>query len=129
MARIEHVALWVKHLDKMRDFYLKYFNVYAGEKYTNLKKSYSSYFISFSDGCRLELMHRPDILDLPSEEAAYGGWAHIAISLGSKEKVLDLTEKLRKDGFTVKGEPRYTGDGYFESVILDPENNPIELTI
>jgi lactoylglutathione lyase len=129
MVRIEHVALWVKDLEKMKDFYLRYFDVNAGEKYTNPKKSYSSYFINFSDGCRLELMHLPDILDLPSSGEEYGGWAHIAISLGSKEKVLDLTEKLREDGFTVKGEPRYTGDGYFESVILDPENNPVELTI
>jgi lactoylglutathione lyase len=53
---------------------------------------------------------------------------HLAFSTGSKEKVDALTERLRNDGFEIIGAPRTTGDGYYESVILDPENNIIEIT-
>jgi lactoylglutathione lyase len=127
--KIEHIAIWVKDLEKMKDFYLKYFNTNCGEKYTNPKKKYASYFIIFPEAPRLELMHREDILDRGSIFTEHFGWAHIAISLGSKENVVDLTERFRMDGWTIAGEPRITGDGYFESVILDPEGNRIELTI
>ena len=85
--------------------------------------------MSFDTGCRLELMHRPDIFPkgLPDGEE-HLGLIHFAISLGSREKVDTLTERLRKDGYAIVGEPRVTGDGYYESVILDPENNRIEIT-
>jgi len=129
MVKIEHVALWVEDLEGMKDFYLKYFKARCGEKYINPKKKYASYFIMFSDTTRLELMTRQDIRQPPSGENEYLGWSHIAISLGSKERVVELTEKLRIDGYRVAGEPRTTGDGYFESVILDPERNRIELTV
>lgn len=127
--KIEHVAVWVRDLEKMKDFYLKYFNVRCGAKYVNPTKKFASYFIHFQDPPGLELMHRTDISELPDDLVEYSGWAHIAISLGSRETVLEWTEKFRKDGFTIAGEPRTTGDGYFESVILDPEGNRIELTI
>jgi lactoylglutathione lyase len=113
----------------MKHFYMKYFCAQSGEKYVNPAKKFSSYFISFSDGSRLELMHREDIPDPPPGVQESTGWAHIAISLGSEERVVELNEALRNDGFTVLAEPRFTGDGYFESVILDPENNLIELTV
>ncbi len=127
--KIEHVAIWVKDLERMKDFYLKYFDVRSGNIYTNPKKKYSSYFIIFQETTRLELMHRHDIQEIPGSDSEYFGWAHIAISLGSKKGVLELTEKIRADGWKIAGEPRTTGDGYFESVILDPEGNRIELTI
>lgn len=127
--KIEHVAVWVRDLDKMKDFYLKYFDVRCGTKYTNPVKKFASYFIHFQDLPGLELMQRMDIRELPDHQVEYTGWAHIAISLGTREGVLELTERFRKDGFTIAGEPRTTGDGYFESVILDPEGNRIELTI
>jgi lactoylglutathione lyase len=127
--KIEHVSVWVRDLECMKDFYLKYFIARCGEKYTNKKKKYSSYYIVFQDVPRLELMCREDILEKPDYKSEYYGWAHIAISLGSREKVLELTERFRREGYDIVGEPRVTGDGYFESVILDPEGNRIELTI
>lgn len=125
--KIEHLAIWVNDLEAMRAFYEQYFQAQAGEKYHNPKKQFTSYFLTFSSGCRLELMHRPDINDQGSEERI--GITHIAIAVGSKEEVDEMTAQFREDGFQVVGEPRTTGDGYYESVILDLEGNRIELTV
>ena len=128
--KIEHLAIWVKDLEAMRSFYETYFGAKAGEKYHNPRKNFTSYFLSFSEGSRLELMHKPEIsTDGRNTNKEFMGWAHFATSLGSKDQVNALTERLRKDGFTIAGEARTTGDGYYESVILDPENNRIELTV
>lgn len=128
--KIEHLAIWVQDLEKMKTFYSQYFEGRAGEKYHNEKKNFSSYFLSFKEGCRLELMHKPEVPananDLSKE---YIGIIHFAVSVGSKEKVDELTESLRTDGYKVVGETRWTGDGYYESVVLDPEENRIEITI
>jgi lactoylglutathione lyase len=127
---IEHLAIWVNDLEQMKEFYEKYFNATSGEKYHNSSKNFTSYFLRFDKGCRLELMHRPDIPINKNEKInQYLGIIHFAVSVGSKEKVNTLTEQLRKDGFKIQGEPRTTGDGYYESVILDPEDNFIEITI
>lgn len=128
--KIEHVAVWVRDLELMKDFYLNYFDADANALYTNPKKQFQSYFLSFKSGARLELMTRPDILShmIESGQEAYG-YAHLAFAVGSKEKVDALTETLRSKGYQVLGEPRTTGDGYYESVISDPEGNRIELTI
>lgn len=126
---IEHLAIWVKDLEKMRAFYEKYFEATANEKYHNPAKKFESYFLSFQSGARLELMQKPGIPDNKNDVSEqYTGLIHFAVSTGSIEKVNELTEKLRKDGFQVVGEPRTTGDGYYESVILDPEHNRIEIT-
>ncbi|MBP2618973.1 VOC family protein [Chryseobacterium jejuense] len=126
--KIEHIAVWVKDLEKTRAFYQKYFGAVSNEKYVNPMKNFQSYFLSFENGCRLEIMTRPDISESGnSYESQQFGIIHFAFSAGSKEKVNELTETLRKDGYTIAGEPRTTGDGYFESVILDPENNIIEI--
>lgn len=128
--KIDHLAIWVSDLERMRSFYEKYFYAEAGIKYVNSAKNFQSYFLTFKDGCRLELMNVPGLapssqsLDKPSY-----GIVHFAISLGSEEEVNRLTEVFKEDGYHVKGEPRYTGDGYYESVILDPEHNIIELTV
>jgi len=128
--KIEHLAIWVKDLEQMRQFYENYFGVKAGDKYHNPTKKFTSYFLSFEEGCRLELMHKPDIPDnLNDIKRQYLGIIHFAISVGSKEKVNALTETLRTAGFTIAGEPRTTGDGYYESVVLDPEMNYIEITV
>jgi lactoylglutathione lyase len=128
--KIEHLAIWAKDLEGMKDFYEKYFQGKAGEKYHNPRKNFHSYFIEFSQGCRLEIMHKPEIPEnLNDLKSQYLGIIHFAISVGSKENVDNLTSILRKDGFKVLGEPRITGDGYYESVVLDPENNRIEITI
>lgn len=126
--RIEHLAIWVADLEVMRSFYENYFNARSGEIYRNTKKGFSSYFLSFKEGARLELMQKPDISSLPNPKE-HLGIIHFAISTGTKEIVDSLTEKLRSDGFEVEGEPRTTGDGYYESVVLDPEGNRIEITI
>lgn len=125
--KIEHIAIWVKDLEKMKAFYLQYFELTSNEKYINPKKQFSSYFLSFESGARIELMHKPDISEFITKQSL--GIAHLAISVGSKEKVNLLTEQLKIDGHKIVGVPRTTGDGYYESVIADPEGNLIEITI
>ena len=128
--KIEHLAIWVKELEQMKLFYEQYFHAKAGEKYYNPNKNFTSYFLEFESDCRLELMHKPEIpTNLNNVEKQNIGIMHFAISTGSKKKVDELTEELRKNGFSIIGEPRTTGDGYYESVVLDPEDNRIEITI
>ena len=127
--KIDHVAIWVKDLEIMKAFYVKYFNMTAGEKYSNPKKHFSSYFLSFDlESARIEIMHNSQMSELDKGSSIFG-WAHIAISVGSHDAVDDLTEQLRIDGYAIHGEPRTTGDGYYESVILDPEGNQVEITL
>ena len=126
---IEHIAIWVKDLEKMRVFYEKYFNGKSNEKYRNEKKGFESYFISFDSGARLELMQMPNIPDSKNDiYEQFMGIIHFAISVETEGNVNILTEKLRNDGYEIVGEPRWTGDGYYESVILDSEQNRIEIT-
>jgi len=127
--RIEHIAIWVKDLEVMKHFYETYFEANAGTIYFNPRKNFTSYFLSFKEGSRLELMHRPDIEDLKKGTQEFMGFSHLAISVGTKEKVNLLNEQLRKGGYTIVGEPRTTGDGYYECVVLDPEQNRIEITV
>lgn len=127
---IEHIALWVNDLEKMKTFYEKYFNAQAGVLYHNPAKHFSSYFLSFSEGCRLELMYCPNIeYHTKSLLQEFMGFAHFAVSVGSKTKVEQLTDILEQAGCQIVGKPRTTGDGYYESVVLDPEGNRIEITI
>lgn len=125
--KIEHVAIWANDLEVMRDFYKQYFNGEANRLYRNPKKQFESYFITFEGGARLELMRQVGIDDKIQTQTI--GYAHIAFSVGSKEKVNQLTEMLREAGYPVLNGPRTTGDGYYESVISDPEGNQIEITI
>lgn len=127
--RIEHVALCVKNLERSREFFEKYFAARSSGLYCNPKTGFSSYFLSFEDGARLELMNYSDTADDREKGAHTAGYAHIAFSVGSRESVVSLTERLRADGYRIVGEPRTTGDGYFESVIADPEDNLIEITV
>ena len=128
--RIEHVAIWAKDIERLKIFYSKYFNCTSGEKYFNPRKNFESYFLSFENGARLEVMQMPGISERSTDShEQFLGITHLAISVGSKEIVDALTEKLRDDGYEIVGEPRTTGDGYYESVVLDPENNRIEITI
>ena len=130
MIKIEHIAIWVKDLESMKLFYSKYFGAKSGELYHNPKKKFSSYFLSFGNSCRLEIMQKPDIgAKNDDKQAQYLGLAHFAISVGSKEGVDALTQTLIADGYELLDGPRLTGDGYYESVILDPENNRVEITI
>jgi len=126
---IEHLALWVKDLEEMRAFYLKYFETTAGEKYLNATTNFTAYFIYFGvDKTRLELMTRPGIEPNDAGRGFTMGVAHFAISVGGKDRVNALTERLRNDNYTIFSEPRTTGDGYYESVVLDPEGNYVEIS-
>jgi lactoylglutathione lyase len=127
---IEHIAIWTKDLEKMRVFYEKYFGGKSNEKYRNDKKGFESYFISFNLGARLELMQMPAIPEQKNDiYEQFMGLIHFAVSVGTQEKVDELTKVLENDGFEIIGQPRWTGDGYYESVVLDPERNRIEITI
>ena len=125
--RIEHIAMYVKDLEATKDFFVKYFNATSNEGYHNKATDFRSYFLSFSDGARLEIMNKPQMEDA-EKTLTRTGYIHIAFSLGSKEAVNELTEKMRKDGYSVISGPRTTGDGYYESCIVGIEGNQIEIT-
>ena len=126
--RIEHIAMYVNDLEKAKEFYVKYYNATSNEGYHNKTTDFRSYFLSFDDGARLEIMNKPQMSD---EEKGLNrtGYIHIAFSLGSKEAVDMLTEKIRNDGYNVISGPRTTGDGYYESCIIGIEGNQIEITV
>lgn len=123
--KINHIAIWAKDIEAMRAFYCKYFKAASGARYHNPLKGFTSYFLSLDGDTRIELMHKDG---LSENNGGCYGMAHIAISAGRKEAVDDLTAKLKEDGYAIIGEPRGTGDGYYESVIADPEGNIIEIT-
>ena len=124
---IEHIAMYVNDLEKTREFFMKYFNAISNEEYHNQKTDFCSYFLSFEDGARLEIMKKPQMED-GEKSLNRTGYIHIAFSLGSKEAVNELTEKLKKDGYAIVSGPRTTGDGYYESCIVGIEGNQIEIT-
>ncbi len=128
--RIEHLALWTNQLEIMKEFYCKYFEGKASKKYMDKNGDFESYFIAFDDGSRLELMYTSGIVEQESYELiAAQGLTHFAIEVGSELMVRRLTERIKRDGYTVTGGLRYTNEGYLESVILDPDGNCIELII
>ena len=126
--RIEHIAMYVNELDVVRDFFVKYFNAKSNEGYHNKTTDFRSYFLSFDDGVRLEIMNKP-IMEDSEKTLARTGYVHIAFSLGSKAAVDSLTEILKHDGYDVISGPRTTGDGYYESCIIGIEGNQIEITV
>ena len=126
--KIEHIAIWVNDLEKMKDFYCTYFQGTANQKYTNSMKGFSSYFISFDSGARLEIMHSENLKSIQPTPQPRLGFIHLALKVASQEAVDKLTKQLQNDGYQIISAPRTTGDGYYESCILDPENNQIEIT-
>jgi len=127
--RIAHVALWVNDLEAMRSFYATHFGGRAGAKYTNAAKGFESYFLSFEGGARLEIMRRTDVAGAARPAGEVPGWAHLAFSVGSTAAVDALTRRLEAAGLRRVDGPRRTGDGYYESVVLDPEGNRLEITV
>lgn len=126
--KIEHIALYVEDLEEAKNFFIKYLGAKANNGYHNPRTNFRSYFLSFEDGARLEIMQRPEMVNLP-KEAARTGYAHIAFSVGSREKVDALTAELKADGYDVVSGPRITGDGYYESCIVAMEGNQVEITV
>lgn len=126
--KIDHIAIWTHDLEGMKNFYTHYFNASSSDIYYNHSKEFRSYFLSFNGGCRLELMEMPRIPKSKNNVLKqFTGLIHFAIKTGSIALVDELTETLRKDGFKVVRMPRKTGDGYYESVILDPDGNRVEI--
>lgn len=126
--RIEHIALYVHDLERARNFFMQYLGAGSNAGYHNQKTDFRSYFLTFDDGARLELMHKPDMTDMPKTPDRTG-YAHIAFSVGSPERVDALTAELRAAGYEVVSGPRITGDGYYESCIAVIEGNLIEITV
>lgn len=125
--KIEHVALYVNDLETAKDFFTRFFGARPGELYHNDKTGVKSYFLSFDGGARLEIMTRPS-LEQSGRTAPQTGYAHVAFSVGSRDKVDALTLALRQAGYETLSGPRTTGDGYYESCVAGPENNLIEIT-
>ena len=125
---IEHIAMYVEDLEKARDFFVRYFEAESNEGYHNPRTDFRSYFLSFGGGARLEIMNKPR-MDDAEKTGSRTGYAHVAFSLGSKDAVDALTDRLRNDGYDVISGPRTTGDGYYESCILGIEGNQIEITV
>lgn len=126
--KIEHVAMYFNVLEAARNFFMKYFGASSNNGYHNTKTDFRSYFLSFDDGARLEIMNKPNMED-PQKTLNRTGLIHIAFSVGSKEKVDELTAELKSDGYEVVSGPRTTGDGYYESCVVALEENQIEITI
>ena len=126
--KIEHIAMYVKDLETVKDFFVKYLGAVSNDGYHNVKTGFRSYFLSFSDGARLEIMNKPGMTDR-RKELVQAGYIHIAFSVGRREKVDILTQRLKEDGYQIISGPRKTGDGYYESCIVGIEGNQIEITI
>ena len=126
--RIEHIAMYVNDLEATKEFFVKYFKATSNEIYHNKTTDFRSYFLSFDDGARLEIMNKPQMVD-DEKNLNRTGYIHIAFCLGSKAAVDALTERIKNDGYEVISGPRTTGDGYYESCIIGIEGNQIEITV
>ncbi len=126
--KIEHIAIYVKDIEKTKKFYEKYFGAISNDLYHNEGNKFKSYFLTFDSGARLEIM-TIDGLTEQIKEAKRTGFIHLAFSVGSREKVEEVTNEIRLAGYEIVSEPRMTGDGYYESCVADPEGNFIEITI
>ncbi|WP_374044531.1 VOC family protein [uncultured Parabacteroides sp.] len=127
MIKLDHMAMYVYDLENMKNFFVHFFSAQANQMYYNPKTGLRTYFLTFADGSRLEIMNRPEVF-IQEKETFLSGYTHIAFSVGSKEVVDDLTHILKNNGYAVISGPRKTGDGYYESCIQGPENNLIEIT-
>jgi lactoylglutathione lyase len=126
MSRLEHVALWVRDVDRVAAFYARYFDARVGERYENPRKGFQSRFLAFDSGARLEVMARTDVVSRGAGEGL--GFAHVAIAIGDEAAVDALAARFKVEGLPVLDGPRRTGDGYYECVVLDPEGNRVEVT-
>lgn len=126
--RIEHIALYTTDIEKTKLFFVKYFSAEPGKLYHNLNTGLTSYFLKFSSGARLEIMHKALLVNSPVADEQLG-YTHLAISTGSKDAVNSITEQLKNDGYSIISGPRTTGDGYYESVVLGPDHLRVEITV
>jgi len=128
VPRIEHIAMWTSDIERLANFYAKYLGASVGAKYANRAKGFESRFLEFETGARLELMQTSTLQPVVLEHGAQRiGLTHLAVTIGTERRVDELTSSLREAGFEVVDGPRRTGDGYYESVVLDPDGNRLEL--
>ena len=127
--KITHIALWVNDLEKMRDFYCYFFGAIAGKNYLNTDKHFESCFLKLGSGISVELMQKTDQILSSASKEIMTGFHHMAFSTGSKKSVDQLTLLLEAKGYKIKSQPHVTGDGFYESVVSDPEGNTIEITV
>ncbi len=127
MPKITHVALWTHDPERLREFYQRWFGATSTPRYTNPATGFQSYFLSFAEGPRLEIMSAPDVDRSPAGKRV--GYAHIALAVGSEKEVRQMSGRMEAAGVEIASQPRTTGDGCFESVILDPDGNHIEITV
>lgn len=127
-VKIDHVAIWTPDIERLKAFYEMHFGARAGPKYVNRARQFESYFLSFESDARLEIMQMPSITPATDAGRPVHGYAHLAISVGSEARVDEMTSRLRESGYEILSGPRRTGDGYYESVVADPDGNPIEIT-
>jgi lactoylglutathione lyase len=126
--RIDHLSIWTYNLERLRDFYMHYFDASSTDIYYNHSREFRSYFLLFDGGCRLEIMEMPNIINSKNDSLKnYTGLTHFAIRVGTKNEVDQLTEAIRNDGYKIISEPRTSGDGYYESMVLDPDGNRLEI--
>lgn len=126
--KIEHVALWTTNLEELKGFYEKYFGGCAGARYVNPELSFASYFLTFPEGAKLEIMQVPDVVPRPYDHSArVTGLTHLAFAVNSKDEVDALTRVLQNDGYQMEKMPRMTGDGFYESAVFDPDGNIVEI--
>lgn len=128
MGKLNHIGLYVRDIEAAKTFFERYFSATSGEMYHNPQKQFSSYMLSFEGDTKLEIMTRPDFIDNGNKTGRYG-YAHISISVGNRENVNEITRRLIADGYEHFDGPRTTGDGFYESAILDAEGNIIEITV
>ena len=126
--KIEHIAMYVNDLEQTKDFFVRFFGAASNDGYHNKTTGFRSYFLTFEDGARLEIMNKPDVKNV-EKHLTSTGYIHIAFSVGSREKVDQITGQLKEAGYRVISGPRVTGDGYYESCILDLEGNQVEITV
>jgi lactoylglutathione lyase len=127
---VDHVAIWTNQLEHLKDFYVKYFNGRANEKYINREKHFESYFVRFDSGSRIELMQMPGIPENQNDTAGkqHQGLIHISFAVATMKEVSEKAVELELAGFKILRGPRKTGDGYFEFETLDPDENRIEVS-
>ena len=125
---IGHVALWTQDVERLATFWAETFGADIGERYESARRlGFVSRFLSLSEGHTIELMQGPWV-DAPGAMQERAGYSHIAVSLGSREAVDALAADAAQRGILVSP-PRTTGDGFYEAVLRDPDNNIIEITI
>ena len=128
--KIDHVAIWTSDINRLKDYYSKYFSGMANEKYSNPNNHFESYFLTFQSGSRLEIMSMKGIPESMNDTVGkqHLGIIHLAFGVDSSKEVDEMAKKIEKDGYKILSGPRLTGDGYYEFETLDPDNNRIEIT-